>query len=165
MQGLCYAPSMEPKSIGTALDLIEKASKALNSLREQAKTSRDAPLKENISNLYDHVLDLKEIVLRIKRENDDLRQENAELKRERSQRAEKPLKPEIRQQGKTNYYYVGDDGPYCQPCYDKTGKLVRLTPRDEYIGGIGRTCPVCKEPFIEGPGTPHPQRQAGRYGY
>jgi len=146
---------MELTTVGAALELLAKASKALDSLRERAKTSHDVALKESISNLYDDFLDLKAIIVR-------LTEENAALRRAQS---EKPPKPEIRQVGDTNYYYVGDAGPHCQPCYDKNGKLVLLTARQEYMGGMGRVCQVCKDVFIEGPGTPRPQRQVGRYGY
>jgi hypothetical protein len=41
--------------------------------------------------------------------------------------AERPSEPEIRQVGAVNYYFVGDKGPYCQPCYDVKGKLVLST--------------------------------------
>jgi|SRR5271166_4378053 len=129
-------------TVGAALDLLTKASRALDSLRERAKTSKDAELKENISNLYDHFLDLKETVLRIK-------EENAELRRTIAAQAEKPRKPEIQQVGQTNYYFVGDDGPYCQKCYDGKGKLVRLTPRGQYVPGWGRQCPLCETLFYE----------------
>jgi hypothetical protein len=42
-----------------------------------------------------------------------------------------------------------DDGPFCQPCYDHNTKLIRLTPRQEYVGGGGRKCEVCTKTFIE----------------
>ncbi len=84
-------------------DLIGKASKALNSLRERAKTSKDAELKENISKLYDDFLDLKAVILR-------LTEENAELRRTIAAHAQEPPKPEIRQVGETNYYFVGTRG-------------------------------------------------------
>ncbi len=124
------------------MDLLGKASKALDSLRERAKTSNDAELKENLSRLYDHFLDLKETVLRIK-------EENAELRRTIAAQAEKPPKPEIRQVGETNYYFVGEQGPYCQPCYDGGGKLVYLTPTETHSGGTCRKCRVCKQVFYE----------------
>jgi hypothetical protein len=133
---------MELTTVGVALDLITKASKALEAVRERAKTSKDVALKENISNLYDEFLDLKAMVLR-------LTEENFELRRVIAEQAEKPPKPEIRQVGEANYYYVGDQGPYCQPCYDDKGKLVNLMPQQHYGGGIGRECRVCQNLFIE----------------
>ena len=138
---------MELSTVTAAMDLLGKASKALDSLRERAKTSNDAELKENLSRLYDHFLDLKETVLRIK-------EENAELRRTIAAQAEKPPKPEIRQVGETNYYFVGEEGPYCQPCYDGNNKLVNLMPKLHYTGGWGRTCKVCGKVFFEGSETP-----------
>jgi hypothetical protein len=130
-------------TITAALDLISKSSKALDSVREQAKSSHDAVLKENILGLYDHFLDLKAIVLR-------LTEENAALRQSMAAQAVKPPKPEIRQVGETNYYYVGDQGPYCQKCYDgNNGKLVNLMPRQDYAGGPGRKCEVCETVFFE----------------
>jgi hypothetical protein len=131
---------MELTTVGAALELVTKASKALESVRERAKTSTDAALKENISKLYDDFLDLKAIIVRVTEENAALRRAQVE----------KPTKPEIRQVGETNYYFVGDQGPYCQKCYDGNGKLlVNLMPRQEYAGGPGRKCEVCGKVFFE----------------
>lgn len=62
-----------------------------------------------------------------------------------------PPEPEIRQVGTTNYYFVGDEGPYCQPCYDLNHKKIRLMPGQDYAGGFGRKCEVCNKVFMEGP--------------
>ena len=117
------------------------ASKGLDSVRERAKTASDVALKENISKLYNDFLDLKGIILRLTEENADLRQ----------QLADKPAKLEIRQVGDTNYYYLGEEGPYCQPCYDVKDKLIPLTPKQEFAGGMGRQCRVCNNTFFEVP--------------
>jgi len=59
-------------------------------------------------------------------------------------------KPQPRTVGETNYYFrAGDDRPYCQICYDRTGKLVLLPPARELSNGVGRTCLVCTRQFIE----------------
>lgn len=133
---------MEPTSVVVAVDLIGKVSKVLNSVRERAKRSKDAALNENISGLYDDFLDLKAMVLR-------LTEENAELRGKLAAQAVEPQKPEIRQVGETNYYYVGEQGPYCQPCYDGNGKLVRLMPPEQHSGGTCRKCRVCRQVFYE----------------
>jgi hypothetical protein len=133
---------MEPGTVVAAIDLLGKASKALDSLRERAKTSKDADLKEAISNLYDQFLDLKELVLRIK-------EENAELRRAIAAQAETPPNPEIRQVGETHYYYLGEDGPFCQPCYDRDHKLMRLMPAHESVLGLSTRCEVCGKVFFE----------------
>ena len=125
----CYAARMELSSVNVALELIAKATKAFDSVRERAKTSNDASLKEGISKLWDEFLDLKAVVVR-------LTEENAALRRAQ---VERPVRPEIRQMGEVNYYFVGEEGPFCQPCYDRTGKLVNLTPRQTFAGGTGRS--------------------------
>ena len=115
--------------------------KALDSLREQAKGSKDAALKENISKLYDSLLDLKAIVIRVDEENADLRR----------RLAAQTQAPEARPVGATIFYFVGDKGPYCQPCYDDKHKLVALPAAQESNDGIYRRCNLCKQCFWEKP--------------
>ena len=144
---------MDLSSVGTALDLLSKASKGLDSVRERAKVSSDADLKKSIAALYDDFLDLKSIILRLSEEIAGLKRTIAD--------AGQPSKPQIKQVGQANYYYVGDEGPFCQPCYDTNSRLVNLTPRDEYVSGIGRRCLVCHHTFIEAPRpapAPSPRR-------
>lgn len=133
---------MELSTIKTALDLLGNASKGLESVRERAKTSNDAALKESISKLYDDFLDLKAIIVR-------LTEENAGLRLQISQDAEKSPKPELRPSGRTNHYYSDNQGPFCQPCYDLKGKLIALSPKQRFASGMGRKCEGCKTLFIE----------------
>jgi hypothetical protein len=133
---------MALETIGTAFELLAKASRALDAVRERAQTSTDLSLKENISRLYDDFLALKSIIVRITDENAGLERKLAD--------ADKPLaRPELRQVGKTNHYYLGDEGPFCQPCYSDKGKLNPLTPQQRFGSGIGRKCHVCQGLFIE----------------
>ena len=67
-----------------------------------------------------------------------------------------PPELEIRQVGAVNYYFAGDKGPYCQPCYDEKGKRIFLTPPQEWSGGIRRKCEVCNKFFYEKPMTNFP---------
>lgn len=67
-----------------------------------------------------------------------------------------PTELEIRQVGAVNYYFAGDKGPYCQPCYDEKGKRIFLTPPQEWSGGIRRKCEVCNKFFYEKPMTDFP---------
>jgi hypothetical protein len=73
-------------------------------------------------------------------------------------------KPRIRQVGLTNYYFVGDEGPYCQPCYDGRDKLVPLLPQKHYPRGLGRKCQVCNQHFFEECDSPKPPVQRYRTG-
>lgn len=133
---------MALETIGTAFELIAKASKALDAVRERAQTSNDLALKENISRLYDDFLALKSIIVRIS-------DENAALERKLAKADERSPKPELRQIGKTNHYYLGEEGPFCQPCYNVQGKLNPLKPQQRFGSGIGRKCHVCQGLFIE----------------
>jgi hypothetical protein len=134
--------SMELSTVGTALEILNKAWKGLEAVRERAQASKDAALKSGVGTLYDDFNSLKSAIVR-------LTDENAKLRQTISEGAEKPPKPEIRQTGKANYYYVGSEGPYCQPCYDVNKRLVNLTPQQRYAGGVGRKCHVCDNLFIE----------------
>lgn len=66
---------------------------------------------------------------------------------------EKPSESEmeIRQVGAANYYFAGNKGPYCQPCYDEKGKRIFLTPPQQWSGGVRRKCEVCNKYFYEKP--------------
>jgi hypothetical protein len=52
-----------------AMSMLANSQKMLESLREQAKTSKDTNLKETISSFYDSFLDLKAMLLRLVDEN------------------------------------------------------------------------------------------------
>lgn len=90
-----------------------------------------------------------------------LTEENAALRRAQ---VEWPARPEIRQVAEVNYYFLGEEGPFCQPCYDRTGKLVNLTPRQKFAGGTGRKCLVCTHLFVEEV-TPAPRMALQRRPY
>ena len=60
-------------AVSAATTILSNAMKAIDSLREQAKSSKDASLKDNISKLFDSLLDLKAAVLRVEEENAELK--------------------------------------------------------------------------------------------
>ena len=123
-----------------AVQILSSAWKAVEAVRERAQASKDNALKAEVGRLMDEFNSLRSIVTRLTEENEELR---------RSQ-IDKPVKPEIRQVGEVNYYFVGEAGPYCQKCYDKDGKLVALGPRlENYTGGPGRKCHICGTVFHE----------------
>ena len=131
---------MNFSSVGTALELLSNASKALQSVREQAKTSKDAALKENISKLYDDFLDLKEVILRLKEEVDQMKAAQ--------QRPPLTFRAPF-------YYREHDQTPFCQACYEgKEAQAVHLTKNaDDWW-----FCPVCRNTYYpdedgNGPGS------------
>lgn len=134
----------DPVSItSVSLQILSKTTDALNALRERAQRSKDIDIKDQINALYDNVLTLKEVVSR-------LLDENRDLQRKIEERQRPHVEPRIRQVGETNYYFVGDEGPYCQPCYDDKKKLVALTPqRKTSLQGLSRECHVCRQTFYE----------------
>lgn len=141
---------MELSTVGTAMEIVSNAWKALEAVRERAQVSKDVALKDNVGKLYDDFNSLRSVIARLTDEIANLKQQNSQL-------TEKPSKPEIRQEGETNYYYVGENGPYCQPCYDREEKLVSLTPRQSFVGGAGRRCQLCNGVFFEVHYRPTPQ--------
>ena len=138
---------MSLTTVAAATQILANALKALDSLREQSKSSKDNALKENISKLYDSLLDLKAAVLRVEEENSELRRAIAQ----RAGGVGKQPDPEIKQVGAVNYYFVGEKGPYCQPCYDDRRKLIALTPAQDWNNGVRRKCEVCGKYFYEKP--------------
>jgi hypothetical protein len=133
-------------SAAAATQIISNAMTALNAARERARGSQDTDLKVHISTLYDELLALKEVVIRLTEENGQLQRTIAEQSRPSVKR-----EPELRQVGSANFYFDGDKGPYCQPCYDGKEKLVALTPPQDWSGGVRRRCVLCKEYFYERP--------------
>src|SRR5438477_8501576 len=73
---------MSITAAAAASQIISEALKALNAVRERAKTSNDSAIKEQISTLYDGLLSLKEVVIRLSEENAEVKRENTELKRQ-----------------------------------------------------------------------------------
>jgi hypothetical protein len=135
---------MSLTAVSAATQILASALKGLDSLREQSKTSKDAALKEGISKLYDTFLDLKAAVIRVE-------EENSGLKRALAEATGKP-KPEVRTVGLANYYYVGNEGPFCVPCYAVNNeRLVPLMPPRQDSGGIYRRCEACGKNFWEKP--------------
>jgi hypothetical protein len=142
-----------------ALSLLAKTTEGLNALRERSQRTKDLDIKDQINTLYDNILQLKEVMSRLLDENKDLR-------RQLEQQQHPPEKPKIKQVGQTNYYFVGDEGPYCQPCYDGKDKtlVTLLPPKRDTLGGLHRDCPVCHRPFYESSNSPPPPkvRMGGR---
>src|ERR1700686_1255999 len=126
-----------------ALSLLAKTTDGLNALRERSQRSKDLDIKDQISTLYDNILALKEVVSR-------LLDESKHLQRQLAEQQHPPEQPTRKQVGETIYYYKGDEGPFCQPCYDTKHSLVALQPQKQTKwGSIMRTCLVCNHTFYE----------------
>jgi hypothetical protein len=142
-----FGAILSPMALTTAaaaLDILNGTWTAIQNMRERVKSSKDNELKESYGNLLDDFNALRVVVLKLTEENTELRRAQEE-------------KPEIRHVGDVNYYYVGEKGPYCQPCYDGKGKLVPLTAQQRFSGGMGRNCQVCHKVFLEYRFPPEPQ--------
>jgi hypothetical protein len=142
-----------------AAQIVSNTLSALNAVRERARSSKDTELKDHISTLYDNVLSLKEAMIRMTDENSELRRTIATL-----ERPPQKHEPELRHVGSANYYYEGDKGPCCQPCYDGKGKLTVLSQPENWSGGVRRQCTLCGEYFYEKPMNLSPIRLGGRRG-
>jgi RNase P subunit RPR2 len=120
-----------------ASQIISEALKALNAVREHAKTSKDSDLKEHISTLYDNLLSVKEAVLRLTEENTDLKRQIEE-------------KQSIRRDSLSGLIYKGDDpAPLCPKCYQTQNKSIHLDLpfRNQITGRVSRFCRACGQTY------------------
>ncbi|HTD20864.1 MAG TPA: hypothetical protein VK667_15165 [Ktedonobacteraceae bacterium] len=63
----------DPISVATtAIGLLKSTNEALNDLRERAQRTKDLDIKDQISTIYDNILQLKEVLLRLLDENKEL---------------------------------------------------------------------------------------------
>ena len=126
----------DPLTLGlasTAVGLVNNTITLLKEARDAAKRSDDHDLKEKLSEVFDAVLELKEVI-------GSLREENADLRKQLETRAN--LKWDTR----SKLYFKDDDpDPYCPACMDRDGKLIRLQPGIYANGGRqwGWVCKVC----------------------
>ena len=138
---------MEPLlSINTVLDAISKAI----TIAKSGKTSDPIETNEvklKFADVIDKLVDAKEEMANIKdklREKDDLIHD---------------LKQQLSMNGKTQYknpfYWVVDeyedneDGPYCQFCYDKDNKYIRV---QKYSDNWWE-CKCCKNKYTDKPAS------------
>ncbi len=117
-------------AVTATAQLLLSFKKALNDAREHAETSKDIQLKQHINTAYDQMMELKKAVARVVSENERVVSENEQLtERIDELQSQREPEPEIRQVGAVHYYFVGEVGPYCQPCRDgDRQRLVRLSP-------------------------------------
>jgi hypothetical protein len=128
----------DPITLGlaaTAVSMVNGTIGLLKEAKEAAKRSDDHDLKDKLSEVYDSVLELKEVI-------GNLREENADLRKCLQTRAN--LKWDSRRK---LYFAEGDPDPYCPACMDLNGTQMRLQP--EYFKGslYRHVCKVCHNTF------------------
>src|ERR1035441_1696668 len=109
----------DPVTLGlasTAVGLVNGTIGLLKEAREAAKRSDDHDLKDKLSEVFDSILELKEVI-------GSLRDENAELRKTLETRA--TLKWDSHQK---LYFAEGDPDPFCPACMDLNGRQIRLHP-------------------------------------
>jgi len=129
---------IDPHTASTALGIANSAIGSVKTALELAKKTKDLDLKHEISNVMDSVLELKAKVLELDEENRKLRQS---LEQQTS----------VKRDPQYGYWFKeGEEDPLCPKCYQSTdSKLVYLDPLRKYIGGMGRSCPVCAQIVYE----------------
>jgi uncharacterized small protein (DUF1192 family) len=127
-----------PLTIGlasTAVGLVNGTISLLKEAKQAAKQSEDHNLKDKLSEIFDSVLDLKEVVGCLRDENADLR---AQLARQK----------ELRWDGAKKLYFREDDSdPFCPSCFDLNGRHIRLQP-SIYSSFFEYVCKVCQNEFV-----------------
>lgn len=126
-----------PATVLSVSSLVNNLVSSVKSAKELAKQSSDGGLKEQIADVFDIVLDIKERVL-------ELNEENRALRTALAQKAALKRNPEF------GYYYMGDDpSPICPKCYEDVGKIVFLPPPQPWSDAIRLDCRVCESTFWE----------------
>ena len=132
-------PMSDPLTLGlasTAVSLVNGTIGLLKEARESAKRSDDHDLKDKLSEVFDSVLELKEVI-------GNLRDENNELRSRLEARAKLKWDP-----NEKLYFAEGDSDPFCPSCMDLKGQQIRL--HEPYLGkNVHRKyeCNVCKNGF------------------
>jgi hypothetical protein len=145
----------DPLTLGlatTAVGLVNGTIGLLKEARESAKRSDDHDLKDKLSEVYDSVLELKEVI-------GNLRDENAELLKRLQTRAA------LKWDTQTKLYFAeGDPDPFCPTCLDKDEAQIRLQAVvDE--GQLWRyDCKVCKNLYQIAERPRPPRREIDPYG-
>jgi hypothetical protein len=131
----------DPITLGlasTAVSLVNGTIGLLKEARSSAKQSDDHDLKDKLSDVFDSVLELKEVI-------GNLRDENAGLRKLLD--AKTNLKWDS---GVKLYFAEGDPDPFCPSCLDVNGKQIRLQPSSGYHASAWwkYDCKVCNNHFV-----------------
>lgn len=130
----------DPLTLGlasTAVSLVNGTIGLLKEARESAKRSDDHDLKDKLSEVFDSVLELKEVI-------GNLRDENAELRKRIETRAS------LKWDSKHKLYFAdGDPDPFCPACMDLSGRQIRLQPVYFSSNELWKyECKVCKNDYV-----------------
>jgi hypothetical protein len=131
--------SIVPAAALSVASLVSNVLSSAKAAKELAKQSGDTDLKEQIGDLIDSVLEVKQRVLELDEENRSLRQQLAQ-------------KGAVRRDSQFGYYFgEGDPDPLCPKCYESAAKLIHLTQAKTWSGGVRRDCRECRQVFWEVP--------------
>jgi regulator of replication initiation timing len=121
----------------TAVGLVNGTIGLLKEARDAAKRSDDHDLKDKLSEVFDAVLELKEVI-------GNLREENAGL------RMRLETRDNLKWDTKRKLYFAdGDPDPFCPACMDLNARQVRLHPVADSVGHPWRyDCKICKNLFV-----------------
>jgi hypothetical protein len=130
----------DPLTLGlasTAVGLVNGTIGLLKEARDAAKRSDDHDLKDKLSEVFDSVLQLKEVI-------SNLRDENADLKKRLETRSTLKWDSNLRL-----YFAEGDPDPFCPSCLDLDGRQIRLHPVFYSSSVLWKyECKVCKNHFL-----------------
>jgi hypothetical protein len=133
----------DPTTLGlasTAVGLVNGTIGLLKEARTAAKRSGDHDLKDKLSEVYDAVLELKEVISNLREENEGLKKR---LETRTNLKWDNTLKL---------YFAEGDTDPFCPACMDLNQKQIRLQPA--YSGSRSEglvwryDCKICKNVFV-----------------
>jgi len=128
--------------IGMAVGSVKSAIDIARILKDTADSLDKAEVKLQLAELIGSLADAKMQIAEIQEALIESDKEKKELEKKLSQKEnlffERPYYL-IKQDNEDN------DGPFCQICYDKDRKLIRLN-NNRFIAGEWN-CPVCKENF------------------
>lgn len=128
----------DPLTMGlasTAVGLVNGTIGLLKEAREAAKRSDDHDLKDKLSEVFDSVLELKEVI-------GNLRDENSGLRKQLEVRAS------LKWNSKSKLYYgEADPDPFCPACFDLSAQRIRLHPEQIMEGIWHYRCKVCKNVY------------------
>jgi hypothetical protein len=125
------------QSAKTALDLVKAAMAAKANVKDAEANSLLADLYNRLAEMTIQLADVRIEAAKLVDENARLK---AALEKERSDVPEVEFRYGV-------YWKPGDNVPFCQTCYDKNKRLMRLQERWIFDGVSMWKCTVCNNSF------------------